>query len=135
MEEINGEFIKIFSDSGEIPRELLEYHFNKGADVNTKGRYGWTALIFFVLRRDFLGVQNLISIFRESIDLDIRDPDGDTALIISVSTGYSHISDLLLENGADFDVVNNSGKKYSDFFRTEKELQDFEMKMGMYIKG
>ncbi|SUW07618.1 ankyrin repeat-containing protein [Brachyspira pilosicoli] len=99
-------------------REVAKILLDNNADINKKGRDGYTPLMMAV-RRDNI---NLIEFFIENnADLDMYDPEGNTALIIAAKNHKNDIFELLLKNGADPSINNEDLKFYIEF---EDEMQN-----------
>lgn len=78
--------------------EIAKILLDNNADINKKGRDGYTPLMMAV-RRDNI---NLLDFFIENnVDLNMSDPEGNTALIIAAKNHKDDIFELLLKNGAD----------------------------------
>ncbi|KAI0864684.1 ankyrin repeat-containing domain protein [Xylaria cubensis] len=57
----------------------------------------------------FLSAEDVRMLIRAGAPVDIKDDDGNTALIAAAATGDSDTVKLLLENHADFTIANRSG--------------------------
>lgn len=92
--------------------EIAKILLDNNADINKKGRDGYTPLMMAV-RRDNI---NLIDFFIENnADLDMYDPEGNTALIIAAKNHKNDIFELLLKNGADPSINNEDLEFYIEF--------------------
>lgn len=99
-------------------REIAKILLDNNADINKKGRDGYTPLMMAVRRENI----NLIEFFIENnADLDMYDPEGNTALIIAAKNHKDDIFELLLKNGADPSINNEDLKFYIEF---EDEMQN-----------
>jgi hypothetical protein len=85
--------------------EILEIE-TKQVDVNSKNKYGVTALIDSSYRGQKEQVEWLIV---EGANLNARDNQGDTALMKAAIKGHSKIVELLIANGADVHAKDNAG--------------------------
>lgn len=71
------------------------------------------------VRRDNI---NLVEFFIENnADLNMTDPEGNTALIIAAQNHKDHIFEVLLKNGADPSINNEALEFYIEF---EDEMKD-----------
>ena len=139
--------------------EVVKYLVENGADVNSKENDGDTALYYAkteeikeVLRKaeeksansgkDTLNSKQLVNavldgnfekvqlLLKKGVDINSKDEDGDTALMIASSEGHLEIVKLLLlRKGADVNIKNNDGKTALDLAKT-KEIKDLLRKAG-----
>lgn len=104
--------------------EIAKILLNNNADINKKGRDGYTPLMMAV-RRDNI---NLIEFFIENnANLNMFDPEGNTALIIAAKNHKNDIFELLLKNGADPSINNEDLEFYIEF---EDEMKNILEKYG-----
>ena len=76
-----------------------------GADVNSPhADYGYTALFWASARGNNNSAKLLLA--QPGIKLDVRNMDGDTALMAAAEHGQAEIVDLLLKAGANVSLVN-----------------------------
>jgi ankyrin repeat protein len=102
--DLNSEFIKAAERGDTVAMEAL---LAKGADVNTKGKYGWTALMYAAQRGDLTTVQLLLS---KGAAANARDECGDTALTQAAFDGYTEVAEALLAKGGDVNAANRRGE-------------------------
>jgi len=76
----------------------LKTLLKKGADLNAKDPYGWTALIYAVTREDESAVKSLLN--SNGIDVDAKDKGGSTALIHAAQQRKASIVKRLIDSGA-----------------------------------
>ncbi|TVL63531.1 ankyrin repeat domain-containing protein [Brachyspira hyodysenteriae] len=104
--------------------EIAKILLDNNADINKKGRDGYTPLMMAV-RRDNI---NLVEFFIENnADLNMYDPEGNTALIVAAQNHKYDIFELLLKNGADPSINNEDLEFYIEF---EDEMKDMLKKYG-----
>ena len=96
-----------------------------GADVNALDRKGWTALMHAVNKGYVLMVEALLSV--PSAEIDIRAPDGATALFIAVIHEHPEIIALLIERDADPDIKGPGSKTAIDAARIGKDPATLEV--------
>ena len=97
---------------------------DKGADVNAKNDYGYTALIWASSNRQ---TEIVAMLLEKGADVNATDDYGDTALMkvincneeddrpwYQVEYDIIEIMEMLLEKGADVNVVNDSRKSALD---------------------
>jgi len=78
----------------------------KGADVNAKDKYGYTALILVSEK----GHTEIVAMLLEKgADVNAKRNDGNTALVLASAMGHAEIMAMLLEKGADVNAKNNDG--------------------------
>ncbi|MCD4769718.1 MAG: ankyrin repeat domain-containing protein [Bacteroidales bacterium] len=96
--------------------ETLELLIENGADINlTKkenGANGYAALSYAARSAKLDLIDFLIS---NGADVNHTTSDGDTPLIIAAEQESAIVAELLLKNGADKSIKNNSGKIALDF--------------------
>ncbi|CAK7219974.1 hypothetical protein SBRCBS47491_004032 [Sporothrix bragantina] len=86
-----------------VVRLLLE----NGADVEAKGRLGWTPLSLAA----GLGLEALAQLLLENgADVETKDNNGQTPLSLAAELGLEAVARLLLEKGADVKTKDNSGR-------------------------
>jgi ankyrin len=77
-----------------------------GFDKTSLPRGGWTALMYAARQGAIDGVKALAA---SGAQLDARDPDGSTALALSIINAHYDVASLLIERGADPDVADHVG--------------------------
>lgn len=77
--------------------EEVEESLRRGADVNTLGREGRSALMFACAGAHLPIIELLL---KSGAEPDLQDKKGRTALILSSLKGDGEVSALLLERGA-----------------------------------
>jgi len=83
---------------------LLDKNFN----INEKDLYGWTALMYAIVRNNF-DVVELLFKHNLKININIKNNDGETKLILASIQGYLDIVKLLLLNGSDINSADENG--------------------------
>ena len=71
---------------------------NGGINVNTKDKYGYTALMYAALQDDAETVNALLEI---GADINAKSNSGLTALMLAAYSGHLEIIDILIKAGAD----------------------------------
>ena len=87
-----------------VCRRLLE----KGADIKRVNASGDTTLLKAVKNGDIKRVKQILDYKTDGINMP--DNDGNTPLMIATSMGYYAIANLLLDRGADVNIVNKNGE-------------------------
>ncbi|CAH1783527.1 unnamed protein product [Owenia fusiformis] len=89
--------------------ELIEWILDDGADVNTKElSTKWTPLLRCASVNGNVNVAS--TLIKQGAELDIKDADGKTALMIAVVNGHQPLVELLLSKNADVQAKNEFGK-------------------------
>lgn len=106
---------------GDLPvvRELLE----SGADINSRDRYGQTALMLAARR----GLQEVVEILIEhGADLNATAKYHLSALMLAVIAGHSGIAQRLARAGADLSITGSGTPGFAD-----KTAYDLAVARGM----
>ena len=115
-------YLKLFKESVD-DRELIraaergnvrevERLIKGGVDLNIRGIWGWTALIWASLNNHVEVVKLLIE---AGANLNIRDNGGKTALIWASYQNHIEVVKILLENFADECILNDEGWSFYDY--------------------
>jgi ankyrin repeat protein len=86
--------------------EIIQLLLGKGANVNEKDEYGWTALHRATENGHLAAVQLLLE---KSADVKANANYGGTALHRAAKNGHEAVARLLLEKGADLEAEDNYG--------------------------
>lgn len=110
-----------------IRRDLEEFRnlLENGANPNDRNEYGYTLLMKMSYEGQYREAMEFYEILIDyGADVNLQDHNGETSLMWESCYGHEHYVRLLLENGADPDIVNNEGKKAIDFAENKyaKEL-------------
>lgn len=93
--------------------EEISLAIQDGKNVNQIDPMGFTPLYYAVsAERDTAIIKLLVS---AGADLNLQDPNGDTALILSAKLENSTLSNFLVKLGADKEIRNNERCRYSDY--------------------
>ncbi len=65
-------------------------------------------------------IEKAKSLIASGVDVDARNDNGETALIIASNNKHTEIMYLLVDNGADMQAKDNNGKKPSPLIDREK---------------
>ena len=80
-------------------------------------------LRLFILRGETMLFIDYFNDVYKKIDINSRDGEGNTFLILSVKSGMNYISKILLEKGADVNIQNYEGNAALHFALSRKNFQ------------
>jgi serine/threonine-protein phosphatase 6 regulatory ankyrin repeat subunit B len=86
--------------------ELVKLLLDKGAKVDTRGRYGET-LLMWTCRRGFVGMTELL--LQRGAGVNQVSPKRYSALDIACALGHANTARILLDHGADANVRDDKG--------------------------
>ncbi len=95
----------------------------RGPDINKINKDGQTPLHLICLYNNLIFCCILLQYERQTVDLDIQDNRGDTALHITARVGNEHLLMKLLQAGANPDLQNNEGDMPKDVCSNQKCFQ------------
>lgn len=101
----NGENLLMAAAESQTPR-LLNYLTPQYFFIDTADRAGKTALMYSTQK----GTKALQWLINKGADLDLRDANGDTALMHAIKNNNNSAALLLLREGADITAVNKQNK-------------------------
>ena len=97
-----------FAGNQEESLAMITALLQAGADVNSRRRYGHTALFWASYRGNKNSVKLLLA--QPGIKLDETDVDGDTALMAAAEHGHAEIVEMLLKAGANVSITDKRGE-------------------------
>ncbi len=89
--------------------ELVIFLLEKGADLQTTNIKGRTALMEASLNSQLKVIRAILKKAGNN-NINLQDVDGNSALMLASSGKNAEAIELLIENGADINVLNNSGE-------------------------
>ena len=96
---------------GDVP--LIIELIDKGADINTPDKDGYTALMY-VVRYNYVWLAKIL--IKAGANVNAQDDGGRTALMWTTLYDYPlQIAELLIEGGADINIVDKTGRTVFDF--------------------
>jgi ankyrin repeat protein len=106
---------------GDLP--AVREHLRSGADINSRDRYGQTALMLAAHR----GFQAVVEILIErGADLNVTAKYHLSALMLAVVAGHSEVAQRLARAGADLSIVGSGAPGF-----TGKTAYDLAVARGM----
>ena len=97
---------------------VLKHLVEKGADVNIRTDYNRNALMHAVDKPEVLEF-----LIKSGSDLDVKDRDGDTALMYTAESGFDESAEILIEHGADLNIKNKKGMTALDWASIKASAQ------------
>jgi hypothetical protein len=97
--------------------ELVKLFIDMGANVNQDYYNYYQRITPLILATTIKCPKIVQCLIKAGAELDEKDNNGDTALIIAASKNHSLIVYLLLINGADTTIVNNSGLTFFHYIQ------------------
>lgn len=86
---------------------LVRYFIKHNANINSKNKIGWTALMYAVWQENLAIFDELVA--AKGIDLDEKNNEGATALIIASARGQYEWVKRLIEKNANLDIGDANG--------------------------
>jgi len=109
----------VSSAKGNVELSLLL--INRGADVNARDKNGWTPLMHAVADRHPETVNALLGI--DSVDPNLREESGSTALHMAAMTGDVDVARALIARGADASARTSRGYSPAQVAREAKHAE------------
>ncbi|MFT4314937.1 MAG: ankyrin repeat domain-containing protein [Wolbachia pipientis] len=100
----------IAAEKGDI--EKVRGSIRQGANVNVKGKQGWTPVFWAIQKNNFNIVELLLN---NSADVKVKDNEGWTSLHWAVELGELNVVELLVERGADVNALTADYRTPYDF--------------------
>ena len=102
---VNTELRKAcYHNNDHVDLELVQRLLNDGADINTTGKFGWTCLMHTAVKRK----EATELLIKNKASLDMKNKEGDTALIKASQFFQPAIVELLLLSGAVPDILSGA---------------------------
>ena len=99
---------------------VVQALIDAGADVNARDDKGYTPLVY-AAKKGMADVVHALLAAKE-IDVNAQNNRGNTALSRAAYCGHTFVVQLLLQNGADPTIPNNSGRIAEDFVAKTDEI-------------
>ena len=68
-------------------------------------------------------------LLEHNADTDAQDKDGTTALMMAAKAGYIAVACLLVQSGADFDLLDRHGRDALSYLSNEEHKQQLQGEM------
>ena len=109
MRSQNSENIaeKFFQAIDQKDHASIQTLIQEGFDIDTKERFGKTALIHTVQKNN---CEMLLVLIKYKASLNMKDLTGNTPLMIAVREGHNDAARILCDAGADLSPTNHTGK-------------------------
>jgi ankyrin repeat protein len=115
-EDENAFFHCIKGTSYECADLLLSEH---GFDINSVDKNGDSCIFFEIRSFNFEGVKFLLD---RNSDINITNVDGNTPLITASIYGHIEMMEILIEHGANPDIINNEGYHFMDYIKEGDDI-------------
>ncbi len=110
--------LMIAAENGKI--STVKLLIDAGSDVNVKDTDGKTTLWQIVFNNNIDMCKLLLSY--KYVDVNSKDKNGITPLMVSAINGYKEIAELLINRGADINTVDNNGRTALVFSATRGKI-------------
>ncbi len=96
--------------------EIVTYLVNKGANLNGSGEHGNKVVPIYLaaINPQNITIEPLKYLIKAGADIDIQDGDGNTPLFYAFGAGNQKAVNLLIEAGADVNVMNKEGVLFNE---------------------
>jgi len=108
--DINAHYstgMNVFMTLNSDDQEVIEYCYNKGANIHAKDIISRTALMFAAQNNSMTMIKFLIN---KKIDINEKDNNGRTAIFYAAIGGNLDCIIVLVNNGADINIKDNLAK-------------------------
>ncbi|HLU87990.1 MAG TPA: ankyrin repeat domain-containing protein [Taishania sp.] len=109
---------------------VVTYFIEKGCDVNQPNKNGDTPLMLAAGGQKDLELFDLL--LKRTKDINLKNKEGQTALTHAVISNDTKVGLLLINNGADVNVVDNEGNNLSFYLiKHARKMDDYQAKLKM----
>ncbi|ORX59263.1 ankyrin [Piromyces finnis] len=133
----NTVFHKICEKNDFNNKKLITYFKEKGVNINRVNKDGDSPLITL---SKYTAISEAVPILlKNGADINIRNNNGETALLASCKYGYYDVSKMLIDCGADVNIPDNEGNTpllvscYKERFLHNKDLVEYLIEHGADI--
>ncbi len=100
---------RVYDDNSEMS-VLLKSHGVQPKDINGLDHMGWPPLPYICRGDKGEHPENVLRLLELGADVDVRSSKGKRALHCAAKAGFIKVINLLIENGAAIDAVDNNGE-------------------------
>ncbi len=100
---------RIYDDNSDMS-VLLKSHGVPSKDINAPDKMGWPPLPYACRGDKGEHPEKVLSLLELGADIDVRSSKGKTALHCVAKAGFLKVINVLMENGANIDAVDNNGE-------------------------
>lgn len=100
---------RIYDDNSDM-RVLLKSHGVPSKDINAPDKMGWPPLPYACRGDKGEHPEKVLNLLKLGADIDVRSSKGKTALHCAAKAGFLKVINVLMENGANIDAVDNNGE-------------------------
>ncbi len=94
--------------------ETVNFLLERGANLTSMDKYYGENVLFYVVNKGYLEILKILLNKFKELNLDLKNTEGDTLLLLAVLKGNTKIVELLIEKGSNINY-KNSRKKRSVF--------------------
>ena len=100
---------RVYDDKSDMS-ELLKSHGVPPDDINALDHMGWPELPYVCRGDKGEHPETVLRLLKLGADIDVKSSKGKTALHCAAKAGFIKVVDVLIENGATIDAVDNKGE-------------------------
>ncbi len=106
QKELDDALVALLNLGINVNLAKVKRHIDNGADINTKGKQGWTPLHIAAAQGK---TQIVLFLVKAGADVNAKDNDGDTPLGFAAAGGLTEIALFLVKAGADINTKHDNG--------------------------
>ena len=100
---------RVYDDNSEMS-VLLKSHGVPSKDINALDKMGWPPLVYVCRGDKGEHPETVLRLLKLGADIDVRSSKGKTALHCAAKAGFAKVIDVLIDNGAKIDAIDNHGE-------------------------
>ena len=124
--------VDVFSVFYNGNEEVIDYFVDNGLDCDKLTDFGWPAIVYLCRGDKGENPEKVRKLVKHIKNINAQTPKGVSALHASAKAGFSIVTQLLIDNGADINIRDFKGKtplSYSIKFK-RKEIEKILLKHG-----